>query len=393
MFPPTVRRLGWLHFWNDFTLDFLTPLLPTGVKVEWVGVMEGFADGLGQVLKLVTGRASDRDGRRVPWVRAGYAANAVFRPLAAVGMLCAWPFWIVGCRVLDRVGKGLRGSASDALVADWVPGEGRAIAYARMRVMDHLGATLGALAAAAAAWLWPQQLGWVVAGLVLPALIVLWLCRGLADSPEARPKPGASAPGWWPREPRLAFPLALIGFASLGAKLAPLLVLVQVAGFPSDAGQGRWEPWAICLFWAALGLVQSLAAGAAGLLTGRLGACRFLALGWGIGALLFAGLALAQGWGLAAIGLAWGALAGFTEGAEKTWIADLAPKEERATAFGGLALLLAAGGLLGSGATGFALAAWGPAVFWAPAAVLVLASLIASMTPRPRDPATPRQDT
>src|SRR5689334_14019770 len=75
--PPVVRRLAWLHFANDFTLDFLTPLLPAGVPVAWLGVMEGLANGTGQALKLFTGRASDRSGKRVAWVRAGYVANAV----------------------------------------------------------------------------------------------------------------------------------------------------------------------------------------------------------------------------------------------------------------------------------------------------------------------------
>ena len=81
--PPTVRRLGWLHFANDFTIDALTPLLPAGVPVAWLGVMEGLADAVGQILKLVTGRLSDAQGRSVPWVRAGYAVNAVARPLTS----------------------------------------------------------------------------------------------------------------------------------------------------------------------------------------------------------------------------------------------------------------------------------------------------------------------
>src|SRR5262245_1799306 len=73
---PAVRRMGWLHFWNDFTLDFVSPLLPRAVGAAWLGVMEGVADAIGQLLKLFTGRASDRSGRRVPWVRAGYGVNA-----------------------------------------------------------------------------------------------------------------------------------------------------------------------------------------------------------------------------------------------------------------------------------------------------------------------------
>ena len=371
---PVPRRLAWLHFWNDFTLDFISPLLPGQVGVALLGVMEGAADAIGQALKLVTGRASDRSGRRVPWVRAGYVANALARPLSAVGMLFGWPLWIVGCRVGDRIGKGLRGSASDALVADWTPDAGRARAYAAMRTMDHLGATGGALAAALAAWRWPDQLGWIVAALVVPMVVMLCLCRGLHDvvRPSAAPAPAA---GWWPREHRLRLPLAVIAVASLGAKISPLLVLARVAGWPG--GDGAWPLWQVCLAWAALGLAQSVAAAGAGLFTDRIGPRAFLIAGWLAGAALYAGLALASGWVLAVTGLGYAVLAGFTEGAEKTYVAGLAPAGERATAFGALGLLVAAATLAGSALCGWGMRpeALGAPVFWFPATALALAAL------------------
>jgi len=379
---PVTRRLAWLHFWNDFTLDFISPLLPGQVGVALLGVMEGAADAIGQGLKLVTGRASDRSGRRVPWVRAGYAANAVARPLGAIGMLFGWPLWIVGCRVGDRIGKGLRGSASDALVADWTPAAGRSRAYAAMRTMDHLGATAGALAAAFAAWRWPDQLGWIVASLVLPMVGMLWLCRGLHDVGRAPTAPDQV--GWWPRERRLRGPLALITLAALGAKISPLLVLARIAGWPG--GEGSWPVWQACLAWAALGLVQSVAAAGAGVVTERVGPRAFLVAGWFAGAALYAGLALASGWALAIAGLGYAVLAGFTEGAEKTYVADLAPASERATAFGALGLLVAMATLAGSGLCGWGMQPQilGAAVFWFPAAALLAAAVGLGLAgPRP----------
>ena len=382
--PATVRRLGWLHFANDFTLDFLTPLLPAGVPAAWLGVMEGAADAVGQVLKLFTGRRSDATGRRVWWVGAGYATNAVARPLAGIGMLFAWPAWIVACRVADRVGKGLRGSATDALVADWTSGGARARAYALMRTQDHLGATAGALAAAAVAWglgldyVHPQRLAWVVLGLALPTLWMLRLCRGLEDHPDAAPKTGVPL-GWWPRSPELRLPLTVIAVASLGAKLAPLLVLVQVAGIPLTPEQARaggaWPVWGVCLAWGVLALIQAASASLAGVLTERLGAKTFLAAGWTVGTVLFAALIVAHGPWLVAAGAAWGVLAGLTEGAEKTWLAELAPQAERALAFGAMALLGAGAALIGSSAVGAGLAVWGPRVFLLPAVCLALGTV------------------
>ena len=385
--PPTVRRLGWLHAANDFTLDFITPLLPAGVPVAWLGLMEGVADAVAQVLKLVTGRRSDATGHRASWVRAGYGTNAVARPLAAIGMLFAWPAWIVGCRIADRIGKGLRGSASDALIADWIDAGGRARAYAHMRTMDHLGATAGALCAAAVAWgltldyAHPERLAWVVASLAVPMLVMLWLCRGLSDHPQAKAKSSVVS-GWWPRTPALRLPLVAIGIASIGAKLAPLLILVQVAGIPLTPEQAAagtaWPLWLVCVAWGVIALVQSVAAMLAGVLTERMGARRFLMVSWLLTAALFAVLTFAQGPWLIATGLGWSVIAGLSDGAEKTWLADLAPKEERALAFGALGVVIAAAMLTGGAVVGFGLLAYGPLIFWLPAVGLVVGTLLIS---------------
>lgn len=373
--------MAWLHFANDFTLDFLSPLLPSGVGVAWLGIMEGCADAVGQVLRLFTGRASDRSGRRAGWVGTGYLINAVARPASAFGMLWCLPGWIVACRIADRVGKGIRGSAADALIADWTDGQGRARAFARMRTMDHLGATLGGLAAAGAAWwLPPERLWMAIAALVSVTLVVAGLARGLRDVPTGpvASQPPPPATGWWPSALPLRRALLIIGVATLATKLSPLLVLVQVAGLPQAGSAGAWPLWLICLGWAGLGLVQAAAASLAGSLTARLGPAPMLRWGWVAGALVFAGLALLPGSWQVLAGLAYGVLAGLTEGAEKTWLADLAPRHERALSFGALSLVTALAGLLGNAASGLLLVHWGPAVFLVLAAICLTGVLLLS---------------
>jgi len=374
--PTQIRRLGWLHFANDFTLDFLTPLLPVGVGIAWIGVMEGLADGTGQVLKLFTGRASDRSGRRAAWVQAGYLVNAGARPLAGVGMLLMWPWWIIACRITDRIGKGLRGSATDALVADWTDGRTRARAFAHMRTMDHLGATVGGLAAAGTAYvLTADQLGWAVVALVVVTASVVWLAGGLRDRAPATGKIPAHAGvvGWWPHAPHMRRPLTAIAIATVAVKLSPLLILAQVTGITDDSSASSPPVWVFALGWAGLGLVQAAAASLSGLLTARLGPAVMLRLAWLAAAVVFTGLAWAEGPWRWVVGLGYGIVSGMTEGAEKTWVADLAPTGQRALCFGALALITAIAALIGNGLGGVLLTYWGSEVFQVLAAAAIVA--------------------
>lgn len=244
------------------------------------------------------------------------------------------------------------------MVADWTDGDLRARAYARMRTMDHLGATLGGIAAAAAAWLIsPQQLWLAVASLAIMTLWVAWLARGLRDAPAPITK---SAPvGWWPRSPTVRRPLAAITIATLATKISPLLVLIQVTGLPAEGTSDSWPLWLVCLGWAALGLIQAGASILAGSLTARIGPEATLRFGWLAGAGVFVGLALADGPWLIAAGVAFGVVSGLTEGAEKAWLANLAPRDERALTFGAMALVTAISGLAGNAACGWLLVAWG----------------------------------
>lgn len=382
---PAVRRMGWLHFWNDFTLDFVSPLLPKAVGAAWLGIMEGVADALGQVLKLFTGRASDRSGRRVPWVRAGYGVNAAARPLIAVGLWAAWPLWVVGCRLWDRVGKGLRGSSADALIADWTTEEQRPRAYARMRVMDHLGATLGASAAAAAAWAAPDRLAFFVGLLAGPALLQLVLAARLSDAPSAAP--GApKAAGWWPASPPVRRDVFLLGAAAF-ARLSPLLLLASVA-IPSEAG-GEWPVWKLCAAWAGIGLAQAGVADLAGRTAERWGTRRTVVASWIALAAAYGASVFLDGASRIAAASVAAALSGAAEGAEKALVAERVDATERGTAFGFYTLIVAGAGLAGNAAFGATLARAGASPwlpYWPAVAALLFAALLA-LQARPASPA------
>jgi MFS family permease len=380
-----LRRIGWLHFLNDFTLDFVTPLLPSGVGAAWLGVMEGLADGIGQILKIFSGRASDRSGQRARRVKWGYSTNAVMRPLTGIGLLFAWPIWIVVCRVGDRVGKGLRGSATDALVADWSESSLRGRTFARMRMMDHAGATVGGLAAALTAWLLPTQwLGWVVTSLVSVTVLVVWICRGLRDAEPDIFASNATASTtepsvWWPASPVPRMALIAMTVAGVASRLSPLLVLIVVAGGVRSEANDVWPIWKVCLGWAAYGLVQGVAAALTGPGVDRFGAKRALQIGW----MALAGICVALGWctgpWLIAAGLGFALVTGALDGVEKAWLSLLVPKQQRGVTFGALAIVTALAGFVGNGACGLWLAQQSTLVFGG----LALATLLGvSLLPR-----------
>ncbi|HEU4563867.1 MAG TPA: MFS transporter, partial [Gemmatimonadaceae bacterium] len=148
--PRNVRALGVVSFFTDVSSEMIYPLLPIflstvlGAGASFVGAVEGAAESTAALLKLASGWWSDRVRQRKPLVVAGYAIAAVMRPLVAIAQ-SAWQ--VLGIRVADRVGKGIRTAPRDALIADSVEESGRGKAFGFHRAMDHAGAVVGPLLA------------------------------------------------------------------------------------------------------------------------------------------------------------------------------------------------------------------------------------------------------
>ena len=149
--PRTVIALGIVSFLTDLSSEMIYPLLPIflvnvlGAGAIALGTIEGIAESTASILKVVSGAWTDRVQRRKPLVVAGYGLSGTVRPL--IGLAAAWPMVVI-LRFADRVGKGLRTSPRDALIADVTPPERRGAAYGVHRAMDHGGAVAGPLVAA-----------------------------------------------------------------------------------------------------------------------------------------------------------------------------------------------------------------------------------------------------
>ena len=383
--PRTVVVLGVVSLLTDISSDMIFPLLPAFLAARLpaapllLGMMEGVADLVSALVKYQSGVWADRARRLKPMVLVGYGLSSLMRPLMAFVTLAWHP---IAIRALDRVGKGLRSSPRDALIAHSVSEGARGRAFGFHRGMDHAGAAVGSLAAMAlvAVGLRVEQVFFVAAVPGLLAVVALLLVREPPRPPSA-PAPGSTlAPVVVPR--RLAYylvPITLFGVANSTDAFLLLKLTEEGAG-----------PELLPLAWLMLQAVKSAVSFPAGRLADRLGASRLVVTGWSLYALSYLALAWARGVTLTMIVIGvYGLYHALAEGAEKSLLTSLVPAEARGRAFGlynGLTggASLAAGLLFG--------ALWthlGSATAFVTAGVLagLSALLLVVLLPRARPPA------
>jgi MFS family permease len=323
--------LGGVSLVNDIASEMIFPLLPNFLLTVllgnrfYLGVIEGAADSVAGLLKLWSGGRSDRAGRRKGFVLFGYSLPAVTRPL--IGVIVA-PWQLFALRVGDRLGKGVRTSPRDALIADSTAPSLRGRAFGFHRAMDHLGAAIGPLLAAGFLWLWPGQLRALFLVTFLPGLlVVVLLVFGLRETSAAEPAKGPLRLTLQPlgRNFRL-YLLALVVFTLGNASDAFLLVRAGELGVPTGL---------LPVLWCASHVVKS----GGNLLLGRgvdsFGPRPFLFLGW----LVYAGVYLAfavatAAWQAWALFLVYALFYGLTEPAEKTLVAHLGGGRGKGLAYG-----------------------------------------------------------
>ena len=340
-----VVLLGVVSFFADVSSDMVMPLLPAflaslGAGAAYLGVIEGAAEATAALLKYLSGRWADKVRRLLPMAIAGYALAAVARPFLAFARA---PWQVLLVRNVDRVGKGLRTSPRDKLLAASAAPERLAEAFSFHRGMDHAGAALGPLLATALLLLWPGDLRRVFLLAAIPgaAAVVALLAVRETQASGFRPQASGEKPEANPQRARVPRGLlAAIGVFTLGNSTDALLLLQAQALGVSTAQ--------LPLLWALLHAVRSAASWPLGRAADRLGRRGALALGWLWYAACYAGFAAArtplQIWILF---VAYGLVAGLTEGSERALIAASVPGPSRGRALGlynlvsGIGLLVA----------------------------------------------------
>ncbi|MSQ51658.1 MAG: MFS transporter [Betaproteobacteria bacterium] len=331
----------------DISSEMIHSLLPLfmvttlGVSALTVGLIEGLAESTALMVKVFSGALSDYLGKRKGLAVFGYALGAISKPLFAIAPTVGI---VLGARLLDRIGKGVRGAPRDALVADITPAHLRGAAFGLRQSLDTVGAFLGPLLAVGLMLLWADDFRavfWVAAipGVMAVALLYFGLREpehhrtGIRSNPIRRENlKRLGSAYWW---------VVGIGAVFTLARFSEAFLVLR-------AHQGGIPVALVPLVMVAMNLIYALSAYPFGKLSDSMSHTKLLAIGLAV--LIAADLVLASSnhWGVVLAGVAlWGIHMGMTQGLLATMVADAAPEDLRGTAYGffnllsGVAMLVA----------------------------------------------------
>jgi len=386
--PAAVWALGFTSMLMDISSEMIHSLLPMflagtlGVSALGIGLIEGLAESTALVVKVFSGALSDWLGRRKGLALLGYGLGAFTKPLFAIA---TGPGLVVTARLVDRVGKGIRGAPRDALVADVAPPGMRGAAFGLRQSLDTVGAVLGPVLAAGLMLLWAGDFRAVFWVAVIPGLLaVAVLALGVRE--PARPEPGARRTNPISRQSMARLHAAYWRVVAIGAIFT--LARFSEAFLVLRAQQLGMALALVPLIMAAMSFTYAASAYPFGKLADRMSQTTLLA--WGLAVLIAADVLLATASGTAALlaGVAlWGIHMGMTQGLLAAMVADTCPADLRGTAFGVFNLASGVAMLAASVIAGALWQAIGPsATFWAGAGFAALCLAALALAPKATEP-------
>jgi MFS family permease len=388
--PRTVWALGFVSLFMDLSSELVHALLPVflvttmGMSVTALGVLEGAAEATAMIVKVFSGPLSDYLGRRKGLLLLGYGLAALTKPLFP---LATTPAWVVTARLLDRVGKGIRGAPRDALVADVAPPEIRGACFGLRQSMDTIGAFVGPLLAIVLMLWFADHIRTVLWFAVVPAFVAIGLIAfGVDESGHAPARRAFRSPLHWRalREfPPGYWLIVGIGATFTLARFSEAFLVLRAQQTGLDLA---WIPAVMVV----MSLAYSLSAYPVGILSDRLDRRFLLALGMVL--LIAADLLLGIGRSVTSVfaGVAlWGLHMGFTQGILAAMVSETAPSTLRGTAFGVFNLACGLCMLVASALAGWLWDRFGSSTtFLAGAALVVVPLLLCWCAPRQATPRT-----
>jgi len=342
---PNVFFLGIVSFLTDVSSEMIFTLIPLflsnvlGAATTIIGLIGGLSESADAIFRIFSGWLSDRIGKRKFLAVAGYSISTVAKPF--MYLASTWGV-VLGVRFSDRIGKGIRTSPRDALIADSVSPEERGKGFGLHRAMDTAGAVLGLAIAAIVIYLVQggglalslKTYQWLVLiGIVPAVLAVIILIRFVKERERRPPSPGTPRPGFnliklaAGFDTRFKVFLAIMALFTLGNS-SDFFVILRAQNLGSSV-------FHIALMLVLFNATYAAISLPAGKLSDRLGRRRVIAFGWGVYALVYLGFALATNlWQVWLLFAGYGIYYGIVEGVARAFVADLVPAEKRGTAYG-----------------------------------------------------------
>ncbi len=359
----TIVLVSFVSLFTDIASEMLYPVMPVylrsiGFSVLLIGVLEGLAEFTAGFSKGYFGNLSDKKQSRLPFVQWGYFLSAISKPLMAIFI---FPVWIFFARTLDRLGKGIRTSARDALLSDETTKEHKAKVFGFHRALDTVGAAIGPVVALVFLYYYPEDYFWLFFIAFLPGLFAIALTFFIkekkASAKENKPRVTFfSFLKYWKRSPalykRLVF--GLLFFTLLNSSDVFLLLNLKEHGFSDSEMIG---------FYIFYNLIYALISYPVGVLADRLGMKKILVSGFAVFAVVYIIMGVTSTlWMFVLLFFLYAFYAASTESIAKAWISNISDKAETATAIGFYNSFSSICTMLASGFAGFIWVVYGPKV-------------------------------
>ena len=331
----TIWVLSLVSLFTDVASEMLYPVMPIylksiGFSIVIIGILEGFAEAVAGFSKGYFGNLSDNLGQRLPFVRLGYFLSAISKPMMS---FFRFPLWIFAVRTTDRLGKGIRTGARDAMLSDEATSETKGTVFGFHRAMDTLGAVAGPLMALIFLYFHPRQYKLLFLLAFLPGIIAIAFTYLLK---EKNPPPKGKRIKtyfldflkYWKISPVLYRRITIGSLIFTLFNSSDIFLLLKI----KDAGYSDTVIVGIYIFY---NLVYAVVSYPLGVLADRLGLKKVLIFGLFIFAAVYLGMAVATHlYVFLILFFLYGIYAGATEGIAKAWVSNVINKKDTATAIG-----------------------------------------------------------
>ncbi|MBK7819032.1 MAG: MFS transporter [Sphingobacteriaceae bacterium] len=331
----TVWTLSLVSLFTDTASEMLYPIMPIylktiGFSITLIGVLEGIAEATAGLSKGYFGKLSDNSGKRVPFVQIGYALSTISRPMMVIFI---YPLWIFFARTLDRLGKGIRTGARDAILSDEATPETKGKVFGFHRSMDTLGAVLGPSIALLYLYFYPEDYNTLFYVAIIPGIFAVLTSLIIKDKVNSQPKDVKKTSflsflNYWKESPSEYRKLlvGLLAFTLFNSSDVFLLLKAKQAGLNDTMVVG------VYIFY---NLIYAIFAYPLGRIADRIGLKKMYIIGLTVFAIVYFGMGLSHNiYIIVALFFLYGLYSAATEGISKAWISNISDKKNTATAIG-----------------------------------------------------------